>query len=171
MINQIEDAIISRLRSMMSSAAGVVEVQKGIEGIPQPAVYVSTEAGSFAQVGQRSCKQTLTIFVDIIFSHLSDERERRKGIYLILAGVLQVLMFQRLGLQITALMPKNWKNTTYEELRKQGLIAFSLELSTSYIIEMVDDEAVTDLLTVGLNYYLTPGDDVVDAVDIVSTGA
>ena len=53
-------------------------------------------------------------------------------------------------------------------MRQHGLIAFSLEMSTSYTISRLDDEAVTDLLTVGLNYYLKPGDDIVDASDIVT---
>ncbi|MCL2790119.1 MAG: DUF1834 family protein [Desulfobulbus sp.] len=172
MLNQIEDAIVALIKAKLAAAAGKVAVQKGVEGIPQPAVYVSTEAGRFEKVTFSSYKHELTIYVDIVFSYRgADDANRRKGIYLILEGVLQALLLQDLGLAIKPLVPKNWRNTTVEELRQQGLLAFSLELATSYTISRAasDEEAAApDLLTVGLNYYLTPGDDIADAVDLVT---
>ena len=88
MITQIEDAIVARIQTKLAANAGMVAVQKGIEGNPQPAVYVSTEAARFEKVSQETFKQELTIFVDIVFEQLTDEHERRKGIYLILEGIL-----------------------------------------------------------------------------------
>lgn len=170
MINEIEDAIVERLTGQL--AAAFIDVQKGFEGIPQPAVYVSTEAGEFVKLSAASFRQTLTIFVDIIFSHLASERERRKGMYLILEGVLQSLLMQTLGLQITRLAPSNWRNTTTEEFRSKGLLTFSLEMKTSYTISVTDDEEVYDLLRVGLSYYLQDpeDDDAADAADVVELG-
>lgn len=168
MLARIEDAIVARIEEKLAATAGMVAVQRGIDGIPQPAVYVSTEAARFEKVGQETFRQILTIFVDIVFSELSGERERRKGVYLVLEGVLQALLLQDLGLAIKPLAPQGWKNTTTEELRKAGLIAFALELHTSCMISRLDDAAVSELLAVGLNYYLTPGDDIVDASDTVT---
>jgi hypothetical protein len=116
--------------------------------------------------------------VDIVFSHLGGEGERRKGVYLILDGVIRCLLLQTLGLAITPLMAKGWKNTTIEELRDKGLIVYSLELQTSYNLTMereedattVEGETPVDLMAIGLNYYLKPGDDLADAVDIVTLG-
>lgn len=171
MINEIEDAIISRLQDQMAAAAGVLDVQKGFDGIFQPAVYVSTEAGQFDKVSQGSYRQSLTIFVDMLFSHLGSERERRKGVYLIMEAALQALLLQQLGLAITPIVPKNWRNTTTSELRDKGLIGFSLELSTSFLITATSDEELVDLLRIGLEYYLQdPDDDVVDATDLVELG-
>ncbi|MDR2551450.1 MAG: DUF1834 family protein [Desulfobulbus sp.] len=171
MINEIEDAIIALIKEKVGDVAGKIAVQKGVDGIPQPAVYVSTEAGQFKKVTFTSYQHELTIYVDIVFSYRgADDASRRKGIYQILEGVLRILIWQDLGLAIKPLVPRNWKNTTVEEMRQQGLLAFSLELTTAYTIAQAKDEetAVADLLAVGLNYYLTPGDDIADAVDLVS---
>jgi len=169
MINQIEDAIVTRIKAKLGATAGKVDVQKGVEGIPQPAVYVSTEAGRFEKITQVTFKQHLTLFVDIVFSYRgAKDSERRKGMYLILEGILQALLLQDLELKIKPLEPQSWRNTTVEELRSQGLLSFSLELTTSYTISKIDDEALTDLLVIGLNYYLAPGDDTVDASDTVT---
>ncbi len=169
MISQIEDSVVARIKAKLAASAGKVEVRKGCEGIPQPAVYVSTEAGRFEKVTQKTFKQTLTLFVDIVFSYRgADERERRKGIYLILEGVMQALLLQDLGLKIKPIEPQSWRNTTTEEFRAQGLLTMALELTTSHTISRLEEAAVIDLLAIGLNYYLTPGDDAVDAADRVT---
>lgn len=36
------------------------------------------------------------------------------------------------------------------------------------IVEKISDETVTDLLTIGLNYYLKPGDDTADGTDVAT---
>lgn len=170
MITQIEEAVVNRIKAKLSSAAGFVAVQRGIEGIPQPAIYVSAEEGKFEKVTQSTFKQDLTLYVDIIFEHYSNEGERRKGIYLILEGIVQTILLQKLGLDISPLIPKSFRNTTDEDLKGKGLIAYTLEIETSYYIKKVEDEAVTDLLKVGLEYYLKPGDAVKDANELVSLG-
>jgi hypothetical protein len=169
MLTEIEDAIVELIESKMSATAGMVDVQKGFQGLIKPAVYISTEAATFEKVTQVTFRQTVTVYVDIVFSHLMDERERRKGVYLIMEGVVQLLLLQDLGLDIKPLIPKSWRNATSEELRKKGLIAFTLELGTSYTISKLDEEATDDLLSIGLNYYLKPGDDIVDASDVITT--
>jgi hypothetical protein len=168
MLAQIEEAIVGRIRTKLGAGAGTLAVQRGAEGLPQPAVYVSTEAGKFQAVTQQSFRQELTIFVDVIFSELSSEGERRKGVYLILQGIIQTLLLQQLDLAIKPIVPTGWRNTTTEDFREQGLIVYSLELATSYVISRLDDEATVDLLRVGLNYYLKPGDDTADASDTIT---
>jgi hypothetical protein len=166
-ITEIEDAIVAKLESRLESARKI-GIQKGVEGIPQPAVYVSTESGKFKKVTMTKWRQTLTIYVDIVFKHLSNERERRKGVYAILEGVVQTLFLKTLDLAIDPIEPQSFRNTTTEDLISKGLMAFSLELETANYITELDDEEAVDLLRIGLNYYLTPGDDVVDASDLVT---
>lgn len=168
MLSQIEEAILARIRSGMDNASGQMAVQRGVEDIRQPGVYTSTEAAKFTRVTQRSFRCEVTIFVDIIFSHLASEGERRKGVYLILDGVVRALLLQTLGLAIDPLVPRSWKNSTVEALREKGLIAYSLELSTSYPMTVAEETTADELLTVGLQYYLKPGDDIADAVDLVT---
>lgn len=170
MLAQIEEALAGRIKEKLGAGAGTLDVQRGAEGIPQPAVYVSTEAGKFQAVTQKSFRQELSIFVDVIFSELSGEKQRRQGVYLILQGIIQALLLQKLDLAITPIVPAGWRNTTTEEFREKGLIVYSLELATSYVIEKLDDEAAVDLLRIGFNYYLqNPTDDgVADASDEVT---
>ena len=169
MISEIEAAAVDRIKTKLATAAGTVDVQRGVEGIPQPAVYVSVEAGKFAKVAQRKWKQTVTVYVDVVFSYLGSDGERRKGVNLILQGIIQTLLEQKLGLAIDPLVPGDWSNTTTEELRKGGLIAFSLRMQTAFVMKQLDEEEAVDLLRVGLNYFLQDpaDDDVADAADVV----
>lgn len=168
MINEIENSLVALITSRLESARKI-GVQKGIQGLAQPAVYASIEEGKFEKHGQKSVQQYLKVYLDIIFSNLKDQRSRREGINLILEGAVQLLLFNNLGLQIAPLEPKNWRNTTTTELDELGMISYSLELSTSYFLTKSEDEAVTDLLSVGLSLYLAdPADETADATDIVA---
>jgi hypothetical protein len=167
MLNEIENGIVSLLTTKLDSARKVA-VQKGVEGLVQPGVYANVEAGDFEKQGQRSYYQHLTVYVDIVFTSLKDQKTRREGINLILEGTLQLLLLKNLGLQIQPLRPKGWRNTTTPELDEKGLISYTLELTTAYSIIPLDDEVVTDLMTIGLDYYLQPDDTTVDSGDTIS---
>jgi hypothetical protein len=43
-----------------------------------------------------------------------------------------------------------------------------IALDVPEVVEAVSDDVITDLITVDLNYYLKPGDDISDAEDIVT---
>lgn len=168
MINEIEDATVSLLTANLESARKI-GVQKGVQGLTHPAVYASVDEGHFEKVTGATYKQFVTLYVDIIFSSLKDQKARREGINLILEGALQLLLFNDLGLGIHPLAPKSWKNTTTTELDELGLISYSLELSTFYHLKKQSTEEVSDLITIGLSYLLTPGDTTVDGSDILTT--
>jgi len=168
MLSAIEEACVARIKDKLTAAVTRIDVQRGIEGIPQPAVYVSVEEGTFTRVTDDVYRQQVTVYVDVIFSNVQSEAQRRKGVYPILEGVLLCLFGQKLGLEITPLIPKSFRNTTTEELKSKGLIAYTLTMSTGYHIRRVDDEAVTDLLSVGLSYYLQPDDGKADAEDLLT---
>jgi len=167
MLSAIEEAAIARIKAKLTVAKAKIDVQRGIEGIPQQAVYVSAEEGTFVKVTDDVYRQTVTVFVDVVFSNVQSEAQRRKGVYPIMEGVLQCLFGQKMGLEITPVVPKAWRNTTTQELKEKGLIAYSLEMTTSYHIKRIDDEAVVDLFTVGLQYFLQPNDETADAEDTV----
>lgn len=164
---QIEDAIVALLESKLD-AARKIEIQKGFEGIPQPAVYVCTEEGKFSRITQSTYKEDVTIYVDIVFKHLNKEEQRRKGIYPILAACVQLLLLQDLGLKIDPLKPQNFYNSTSEELKAIGIMAYSLRIETGFYVSRMDEQDTADLLRVGLNYYLQPDDETVDAIDLLT---
>lgn len=168
MLSEIEQAVKNRIGDKLAEAAGRIEIQRGIEGSPRQAVYVSVDEGSFNKVTSETYNVVVKIFVDILFSNMQSEEERRKGIAPILEGMSQCLLLQTLGLKIDPIIPLSFRNTTTQELKEKGLIAFTLEFRTKFSMHKISDEAVTDLLVVGLNYYLKPGDDVVDASDTVT---
>lgn len=168
MITEIENAIIDRLETG-GLAVRDIDVRKGAKGIIYPAVFVSTEIGNYSKVTQTKFKCEPTILVAVVFKHHASEKKRRHGIYPILEAVLLRLMLQTLGLEIKPLRPIRFRNITDRDLAEDGLLAYQFEFATSYVVEMVDDEVVEDLLKVGLEYYLQdPEDDEVkDAEDIV----
>jgi hypothetical protein len=167
MLGSIEDGITSRIRTKLASAAGHLDVQKGTEGVPQPAVYVAVESGKFTKVSSKIHAVEAGVFVDIVFSDMQSESQRRKGIYPILQGVILSLTGQSLGLEIAPLRPVSFQNVTTREYSDKGLIVYELEMATKFNMEIESDEAVTDLYEIGLNYYLKPGDETADAADEV----
>ena len=170
MLSTIEEAVATRIREKLAEAAGHLEIKRGIEGIPQPAVYVSIDEGSFRSVTSDTYAQETIVWADIVFADLQSEAQRRKGIYPLLEGIVQCLLLQKLGLTIKSIVPVGFWNTTTQEQKERGLIAFSLKFKTEYNIKKLDEEAVLDLLTVGLGYYLG-GDDAAAAEDTMTRTA
>lgn len=164
-IVQVEDALIARLKAK-GLQVGDIRVQKKPESLLKPAAFVAVEEGKFDRLTSNSFKQTLGIYVYVIFKHLKSDEERRKGIYPVIEGVIGILVLQDLGLKITPLKPTSFNEVTTLEDQESGIIVFRLGFETSYPVEKMNDEVVTDLLRVGLNYYLKPGDNVSDASDL-----
>lgn len=162
MLNEIEDGIVALLTAKLETARKI-GVQKGVEGLVQPAVYASAEGGKFEKIGQVKIKHYVTIYVDIIFKNLKDQESRREGINLILEGAVQALLFETLGLDIDGLVPKEWRNTTTEEMDEQGLISYSMELGTHFYVSKQSTEEVDDLLGLAMGFFLEPGDETADA--------
>lgn len=166
-IAQIEDAILERLKSKELTVREF-DVQKGVEGLVTPACYIAIDAGSFKRLSQSVFRQILTITLYIVFKHLKDEKERRRGIYPILEGVIGLLTMQTLDLDILPLTPKSFRNITDEDSFRAGLIAYQIEFETSYDVVAMSDDVAGELLKIGLNYYLKPGDEIPDASDLVT---
>jgi len=168
-ISILEDAILARL------AAGAlqvrdIDIEKLKAGVAHPAVYISTETGTFTKKGQEVYACELHQFLVLLFHNVKDERARRRGLYPILEGVAQLLMGQTLGLDITPIKPVRFRNVTSEAFRKQYLCAYELELTAT--VELRKEESQGDageLLRIGLEYYLQdPADDGrADATDLM----
>jgi len=168
MLNEIEKAVKDRIDLKIAEVKKTL-VQKGASPIAltSPAVFVSCEEGKFKKQGQTSYQQSADVFVEIEFKDLSSEEARRRGALLIVKALVQYLILQKLDLKILPLEPVRWAHITDKDDISTGIARFQIVFSTAFSIEAIDDEAVTDLLRVGLNYLLKPGDDVVDATDLV----
>ena len=131
-----------------------------------PAVTVAVFGGKLTKVGQISFKVSCPVHIEIALTNARGEEARRDGVNPLVFGVLIALSRQRFGLKMTDLMPEGFKDVTTEEDFKANKIVYDLEFSTSFNIEISGDEDETDLIAVGLNYFMESDADI--GSDIVS---
>ena len=169
MLADIEEKIQTRIKEKITGVKDVA-VGKNRLALATPSTFIAISGGTYKKIGQVSFKHEVSIFLSVEFKNLRGEEERRKGIYPILEAIILTLTLQTLGLTIDPLLPVNLQNVTEEDDAKAGLIVFQIEFKTGYMIAAVSDEVITDLLKVGFDYYLKPGDAISDASDIVTLG-
>jgi len=166
----IETAVLEEITTRLDGVRAAA-IQKDAQGLyPGPTVSVAIFEGTFEKVTQVTWKQKVTVHVLLTFKHERGEEERRKGINPLVQGVVLYLMLRDLGLNMEPLKPVRFRDVTDSEDYEERKIVYLVELSTSFTMTKLDLEEAVDLLTVGLNYYLKPGDDVVDASDLVTLG-
>lgn len=167
MLKEIEEAIVARLTEKVAAPKNVrIDEAHSDFALNLPGIDVIIGGGSFTRLAQKY-KLNCSVFVIVTFQNLKSVKERRHGVYPILTAILTGLTLQDFGLKIDALAPKRLDNITEKDEADDGKIVFQLEFETGFIIERMSDEALVDLFTIGLNYYLKPGDDIADATDIV----
>jgi hypothetical protein len=168
MLVAIETAILDLLGARDLQVRDI-DIDKLKAGIIHPAVFVSTEEGSFTKEGQKSFRCGVRIFLVVVFHNVKGEKERRQGLYPIVLGITGLLMLKTLGLDIAPIRPVRFRNVTTEAFRKMNLCAYEIELATAFSLKAEDQELADELLRIGLNYYLQdPADDHrADAGDVV----
>lgn len=170
MLTQIEENVAARLDEKLEKPKRVtIDEAHGQTALAMPAIDVVCGGGPFAKAAQ-SWKLQLTVYVIVTFQNLRSVRDRRKGVYPILLAVLGWLTGEKLGLPIERLKPARLDNITNKEEAEEGKIVFQLSFETAFVFEKLSDEDVGEILEIALNYYLKPGDDEVDAMDIVRVG-
>ena len=166
-IAEIEDAIIARLQE--NGIDPRMEVGEEPAGNPVSRIKVFTDFGRLEKISQDTYKQVLTVSLSLVFRNIAGRR-RRLVLYPILEGIIGILLLQDLGLSISPLIPRSFRNVTTEEGRQAGELAYLIEVDTSYTVTKMTGEEAVDLLSAGLNYFLKPGDDAADAFDNVILG-
>ena len=166
MLADIETKVADRLNLKLAEPKRV-DVDEAHTALAVPAIDVVVGGGSFDRIAQKY-KITPSVYVIVTFQHLRSTSDRRKGIYPIVEAIVACLVGQNLGLTIDALVPIRMDNITNQEEAEAGKLVYQLEFRTGFIFERMTDEQIGDLLKVGLNYYLKPGDDTADASDLVS---
>lgn len=168
MFAYIELAIQQRITDKIAEIRDVM-IRKGTRGmLVTPAVSVSVEQGTFEKQGQSTFKVPTDVYVELEFKNLRNEEDRRKGAYPIFLAIIQYLMLQTFALSIDPLKPVKWGSATEKEDRATGVLRLMIIFRTGFTITKVDDEVVTSLLKIGIDYFLKPGDDVKDASDTVT---
>lgn len=168
MLTAIEQATLTCLADKIPAlkSSGVQKDSRQL--LRDIAVAVAVLDGKFEKVGQASFRQDITVSVLVKFKNMQSEAARRNGINPIVQAIIQLLTLNRLDLEIKPLVPLRFRDVTTEDKYAAGVIEYLIEFATSFSIEKQSTEIVTDLLTVGLDYLLTPGDAVADATDTVT---
>lgn len=170
MLTDIEEKIVERLNAKLTDVSRIaIDEAHSLQALKMPSVDVVVAGGPFIRVGQQ-IKLKPQVFVIVTFQNLRSAADRRKGVYPILEAIVALLVDNKLGLKIDALLPKRLDNITEESEAQAGKIVIQMEFETGFIIDKQDDEVITDLLRIGLNYYLQDpvDDEVADATDLVT---
>ena len=166
MLTEIEEKIVERLNLKIAEPKRV-GIDEAHAALGVPAIDVIVGGGAFRRVTQAKYEISPSVYVIVTFQHLRSVKDRRKGVYPILEAIAAALIGQKLGLEIDPLAPKRLDNITNQAEAEDGKIVFQIEFETGFILSRMSDEEITELLSVGFNYYLKPGDDVEDASDLV----
>ena len=166
--NDIERAIEAYLVTKIEAFKKSARQQNMRFIFTDPAATVSIFEAKFEKIGQLSFRVNCPVHVQLAMTNAKDEESRRDDINPLVLAVMHILSRQRFGLKITDLMPHGFKDVTSEEDWKNNRIVYDLELSTSFTIQidLPDDDG--DLLTLAMQYFLKPGDDLADATDTIN---
>ena len=96
---------------------------------------------------------------------------RNPGVYALMQLARVALLGRDLGLTIDAFAPGPVKVVSSLVVNRDAVMVFGMTFTTVWI-ETVQEPALTpegELITIGLQYFLKPGDDLVDAADTITT--
>jgi phage gp37-like protein len=181
-ISAIEDAIILRLKKLkyfleVQSYSGEFDEEGLAEVVRRyPAAWITYAGGGKPKRMSGTKWLTPANFVvmvaarnvrnDLATRH-GDSRE--VGSYQMIHDVRGLLLGQDFdGMKIEPLSPGSTRTLYNTRLGQKALSVYAIEFTTAYVEEVMSEEVVGDLLKVGLNYIIKPGDDVVDASDVVT---
>lgn len=179
MISEIEDAIIQTLKSAsalaylksVDSYGGQLDDDLGKVIRSFPAVWiVYAGSGKPTKLGAEKWKVPATFAVMVGARNVRNEAATSKGsavevgTYQMLEHVRTLLLNNDFGLPIERLQPGAVRTLYNTKISGQALSVFSQEWMTAYV-EKAPTAEEQALLEIGLNYYLKPGDEVVDAQD------
>jgi hypothetical protein len=172
-ISAIEEAILARLRSRWAACGASDRIEEFAIGIDfddilgTPAVAVTTERIAVERVVDGVFSLSPVINIYVAFKDPGKPDKRRSGIYPIVLGTLGILAGQKCGLDIDALEPGEISEVFHDSLKRKGCVAFRLQFSTSFDIEMDGDgEELVALMAIGVQYMRQdPSQETPDAED------
>jgi len=167
---QIEEAAEQFLKERFTEIRKTA-VQRDMRNIfATVALTVAIVRGRHEILGPKKFKSHVVLHALVMFSNAKSEEDRRKGINPLLMGITKKLARQRLGLDITDIIPRGFQDETSTELWGENKIVYNLEFATTFTWSIDDPDAdAPDLIGVGVEYFIKPGDDRADAADEITT--
>ena len=186
MVAQVEDAVIARVTGAaglgysfgtVASYAGELDGQLEEVVRKWPACWVTwMTSGRPTRFGTSRTKwiEPNTFAVLVAARNVRGERETRHGsvsevgAYQMLDDVQALLVGQDFGLAIEAFEPGRKRTLYNAQLRGRSIAVYAQEWHTRWAVEAPSEETVGGLLSVGLDYHLTPDDGDADASDLIT---
>lgn len=174
MIDKIENATGMGYLKTVASYGGELDEDLGEVIRAYPAIWVVfAGSGKPEKLGAEKWKIPGTFVTMVAARNVRNEWATRKGdakeigTYQMLRHVRTLMMNEDFGLEVARFQPGAVRSLYNTKVRSQALSVFSQEWNTVWV-EKVPTPDEKDLLKLGLNYYLTPGDAVVDAADLIT---
>lgn len=183
-VRQIEQAMLARLRTPRPYAGLLVESYDGqlddelFEWVRKlPASWVTFDSISDTKrVSRRELLVTGAFEVLCAQRHLVENARRLNasqaadiGLYELLEDNKLLLANQKLGLAIQPLTPGAVRSVMKGQAQRDAVAVYSQVFRTRWIETLPDGaESDVDLLRVGLDYLIKPGDDATDSSDLLT---
>lgn len=183
---QLEDAVIARIQQAsdantlgyrfkhVDSYGGEFDDESFFAQFRQfPAAWVTVGGDKPKRIGARSYLCAVKLAVMVGARNVRGERHTRRGavgepgVYQMLQDVRDLLDGQKLALPIRPLQLGAARTLFNTRLASGALAVFAAEFDTEFTYT-APEAAAPDLTAIGLNYYLKPGDDQVDAADLLT---
>lgn len=185
---QLEDAVIARLSQAsdgnalgyrlahIESYGGEFDDETFFTQFRRfPAIWVTVGGDKPKRITGRKWECALQLAVMVGARSPRGERHARRGTvdavgaYQMQQDVRDLLSAQDLGLPIGPLSPGASRTLFNTKVGGNGLAVFAQEFATSYTYTPPPGaESAPDITSIGLRYYLKPGDDQHDAEDLLS---
>lgn len=167
-IGDIEDAIIRRL-IRKDLAVNETSIEDAAKSLVSPAANVALWSGDFSRVTFTTYRFDGSFVLTLVFKNPRSEKGRRRGVYPLMMAASQYLAEWKPTDKDDNALPA--KPFTLGQVRKvldqDGKIAFTLQLKTSFNVEVLDEETLDEFTQIALEYYLQPDDETEDASDIL----
>jgi hypothetical protein len=163
---ELEEKIIAELKSVGFSAREI-DLDEDVAKLIAPAIHCRITQASFKDLTMTSSRANAIVSVHMVVKSLKSEKDRRHSIHSLIAGCIGYLSCKKFGLEISPLKPRNYTEITNDDMRSTGFIEYRIDFSTSYVSKPVSNAEAMNFLSVGMEYFLKPGDDVAEAQSIV----
>jgi hypothetical protein len=178
-LSDIETAMLCRLKDkgleVTRFTVSDLDDDAGAALIKCPAVNVSfAGVRDIVRVSKSTYKFADAAFAAVLIAkNVRSEEALRRAVYPILMGCVGILTDKKLTVsdpepRVLACRELQPGRIT-KAFESPSHIAFQTVFTTSFNYEVMDDDEAGELITIGLQYYLKPGDDVLDAETIMTT--
>jgi hypothetical protein len=162
---QIEDAVAELLKSKGVQVAQI-DLDTAPLGIANAAIRarITNCRYTVLTANRRRAVPILSIYVFV--KNVKNEMSRRHAANVLVDAIISVIEGQTLGLEINPLNVLSSKPDTPSEWIGTGLEVYKIDFDTWYALPRPTQDSGS-MLSIALDYFMKPGDEMPDAQDVV----